>query len=117
VTIPVNELINNIQIAAHNKATNIHTFGHWLINIIDQWNEDPEQHYLKLFLKFVTGNRHLNFGHFPEIFIEVTNASTDSLPTASTCFKTLKSPKYESQAKMKEKFEKAFEMCDTFEIR
>ena len=88
----------------------------WLFNIIREWNQDPNQRYLKLFLKFITGKRQLDTKNFPEIIIEVADAFSNALPTASTCTGTMKSPFYSSQHEMKEKLEKAIENCNSFEL-
>ncbi len=87
-----------------------------LFSILQEWNHDQNQRYLKLFLKFVTGKRHFPIDEFPMITVEVTGASIDSLPTASTCVDTLRIPEYPSRDIMKEKLELALRNCGTFEF-
>jgi hypothetical protein len=115
LVIPVKEVIKSMRVLA-NDGREDPTLKRNLISIIMEWNKDPKQKYIKLFLKFVTGKRHFRMEHIPKIRVEVTAASIDSLPTASTCVHTLRVPDYSTRDMMKEKMEQALENCGTFEF-
>lgn len=87
--------------------------GDWLWELLEAGDQD----FRGSVLKFATGVHRLGHAGALTIFeVQPADGGDDSLPRAMTCANMLQVPRYSSKEILRERLQKAIEMCDGFQI-